>query len=86
METHSEMSWKEDQVIIQLHNSVENAEEAVRQARTNPVEERIKEAFEKIETAERSCTNAIQARGSSQSILELQDTLAQSKEKLNQLH
>lgn len=86
MDQHTDMSWKEDQVIIQLHNSVENAEEAVRQARTNPIEERMKEAYEKIETAERSCMNAIQARGNSQSILELQDTLAQSKEKLNQLH
>ncbi|WP_404406980.1 hypothetical protein [Jeotgalibacillus malaysiensis] len=86
MDQQTDMSWKEDQVIIQLHNSVENAEEAVRHARTNPVEERINEAFKKIETAERSCTNAIQSRGNSKPILELQETLAQSREKLKLLH
>ncbi|MBM7578657.1 hypothetical protein [Jeotgalibacillus terrae] len=86
MDQQTDVSWKEDQVIIQLHNSVENAEEAVRQARTNPVEERIKEALEKIEKAERSCTNAMQARGDSKPVQELQDRLNKNKDALNQLH
>ncbi|TFD99498.1 hypothetical protein [Jeotgalibacillus salarius] len=86
MGKHSDESWKEDQVIIQLSHSVDNADEAVGRARTNPTEERMNEAFEKIEKAERSCTNAIQSRGNSKPVLELQARLTESKDKLNQLH
>ncbi|MDG5473248.1 hypothetical protein P6709_15965 [Jeotgalibacillus sp. ET6] len=86
MEKHSDVSWKEDQMILQLHHSVDHAAEAVGQVQTNPDEEKISEALEKIERAERSCMNAIQLRGSSEPILELQKKLKESKDTLNQLH
>ncbi|KIL47074.1 hypothetical protein [Jeotgalibacillus campisalis] len=86
MEKHSDVSWKEDQVMVQLHHSVDHAAEAVGQAYTNPTKERINDAFEKIEKAERSCKNAIESRGSSEPVLELQTKLAKSKDELNQLH
>ncbi len=44
MEDHTQMSWKEDNVISQLHNSVDNVTLAVGQALTNPTEHSIENA------------------------------------------
>ncbi|MGD7046117.1 hypothetical protein [Jeotgalibacillus proteolyticus] len=86
MEKHSDESWKEDQMMIQLHHSVDHAAEAVGQAQTNPEQDRIAEALDKIERAERSCMNAIQLTENSEPIHELQEKLKKSKDALNQLH
>ncbi|MBE3102614.1 MAG: hypothetical protein IMZ40_00015 [Bacilli bacterium] len=86
MEDHTQMSWKEDNIISQLHNSVDNVTMAVGQAQTRPSEQTIQRAQEMIERAERSVTNALQSRGEMDPISALQKQLNQNKEKLNELH
>jgi hypothetical protein len=86
MEDHTKMSWKEDTVIAQLHNSVDNVTTAVGQAFTNPSEQFIKQAQEMIEHADRAVANALKNQGQSDPILSLQQELNQKKEQLNTLH
>lgn len=85
MEDHTQMSWKEDNVIGQLHNSVDNVALAVGQALTNPSEQSIQNAHNMIERAERSVTMALESRGELGPINMLQDQLKQDKEKLNRI-
>jgi Mg2+ and Co2+ transporter CorA len=85
MEDHTQMSWKEDNVISQLHNSVDNVTFAVGKALTNPTEQFIESAQDMIERAERSVKMAIQARGSLDPIMSLQEQLNENKEKLNRI-
>lgn len=86
MEDHTQMSWKEDNVISQLHNSVDNVTLAVGQAFTNPTEQSIQNAQNMIERADRSVIMAIESRGNLEPINTLQEQLNESKEKLNKLH
>lgn len=86
MEKHTEMSWKEDQIIAQLHNSVDNALAAVGQAQTNPTEQKRQDAREKIQHAERSFQNAVEARGETEPIIQLKEQLFKSKESFQNLH
>lgn len=86
MEDHTQMSWKEDNVISQLHNSVDNATIAVGQALTNPTDQFIQLAQKMIEHADRSVTNALQSREKSEPINALQEQLNQNREQLNRLH
>lgn len=86
MEDHTQMSWKEDTIIAQLHNSVDNVTMAVGQAQTRPTEQTIQNALDMIERAERSVTNALQSRGETEPISTLLEQLNQNKEKLNDLH
>ncbi len=80
------MSWKEDNVIGQLHNSVDNVTLAVGQALTNPSEQSIQNAKNMIERADRSVTMALESRGDLGPINMLQEQLKQDKEKLNNIH
>ncbi len=86
MEDHTKMSWKEETVITQLHNSVDNVTIAVAKALTHPTEHSILVAQEKIEHANRSVTNALQNQGDIEPIRTLQDQLNQDKERLNRIH
>lgn len=86
MVDHTQMSWKEDNVISQLHNSVDNVTLAVGQALTNPTEQSIQNAQNMIERAERSVIMALESRGELEPISSLQEQLSQSKEKLNTVH
>lgn len=86
MEDHTQMSWKEDNVIGQLHNSVDNVTLAVGQALTNPSEQSIQNAQNMIERAERSVTMALESRGNLDPISALQEQLNRDKEKLNNIH
>lgn len=86
MVDHTQMSWKEDNVISQLHNSVDNVTFAVGQALTNPSEQLIQNAHNMIERAERSVAMALQARGNLSPIMSLQEQLNEDKEKLNTIH
>lgn len=86
MEDHTQMSWKEDNVIGQLHNSVDNVTLAVGQALTNPTEQSIQNAQNMIERAERSVTMALESRGNLDPISALQEQLNRDKEKLNKIH
>lgn len=86
MEDHTQMSWKEDTVIGQLTNSVDNVSIAVSKAFTNPTEQFIQEAQKKIEHADRAVENALKNQGQTDPILSLQKELNQKKEELNTLH
>ena len=86
MEDHTKMSWKEDTVIAQLHNSVDNVTQALGHAFTNPSEQFIQQAQEMIEHADRAIENAIKNQGQTDPILSLQQELNQKKEALNTLH
>ncbi|MEI4769171.1 hypothetical protein WAX74_05775 [Psychrobacillus sp. FJAT-51614] len=86
MVDHTQMSWKEDNVISQLHNSVDNVTFAVGQALTNPSEQFIQNAQDMIERAERSVKMALESRGNLDPISSLQEQLNQDKERLNRLN
>ena len=86
MDDHTKMSWKEDNVLAQLHNSVDNVTNAVGQAFTNPSEQFIQQAHKMIEHADRAVENAIKNQGQTDPILSLQKELNQKKEDLNTLH
>ena len=86
MDDHTQMSWKEDIVIGQLHNSVDNAAMAVGKALTKPTDQFIQEARHMIETADRTVENALKSRGNIGTISELQAQLSHEKERLNTLH
>lgn len=86
MEDHTKMSWKEDTVIGQLTNSVDNVTIAVRKAFTNPTEQFIQEAQKKVEHADRAVENALKNQGETDPILSLQKELNSQKEELNTLH
>jgi len=94
MDDHTQMSWKEDIVIGQLHNSVDNAAMAVGKALTKPTDLFIQEALHMIETADRTVENALKSRGNIElksrgniePISELQAQLSHEKERLNTLH
>lgn len=82
---HTQMSWKEDNVIAQLHNSVDNVTFAVGQALTNPTERSIQNAEDMIERANRSVEMALESRGNLEPISTLQEQLHQNVVKLNTL-
>ncbi|MFX3675200.1 MAG: hypothetical protein ACE3JQ_12260 [Paenisporosarcina sp.] len=86
MDDHTQMSWKEDGVITQLHNSVDNVRMAVGQALSNPTEQFIQNALNKIEHANRSVSNALENQGDIEPIRTLQEQLKQDKERLNTIH
>lgn len=86
MEDHAKMSWKEDTILGQLHNSVDHAEMAVGQALTNPSEQFIHQAQLMIERAERSVENAIKNQGETDPVISLQEQLNDQKARLGQLH
>ena len=86
MDDHTQMSWKEDGVITQLHNSVDNVRMAVGQALTNPSEQFIENALNKINHANRSFANALENEGDIEPIRTLQEQFDQDKERLNRLH
>lgn len=82
---HTQMSWKEDNVLARLHNSVDNVTLAVGQALTNPTEQSIQNAEDMIERANRSVEMALESRGKMEPISTLQEQLDQNRERLNTL-
>lgn len=82
---HTQMSWKEDNVLARLHNSVDNVTLAVGQALTNPTEQSIQNAEDMIERADRSVAMALESRGKMEPISTLQEQLDQNRERLNTL-
>lgn len=57
---HTEASWKNENVISQLRNSVDNVIAAMGQAQSNPTEQRIQQVRNTIDQADRALTNALQ--------------------------
>ena len=86
MDDHTQMSWKEDIIIGQLHNSVDNASMAVGKALTKPTDQFIQEALHMIEHAIRSAPYVAASRGNTDPIISLQEQLNHEKERLNTLH
>lgn len=86
MDDHTQMSWKEDIVLGQLHNSVDNVAMAVGKALTKPTDQFIQEARHMIEHADRTVENALESRGNIEPISSLQAQLNHEKERLNTLH
>lgn len=82
---HTQMSWKEDNVLARLHNSVDNVTLAVGQALTNPTEQSIQNAEDMIERANRSVAMALESRGKMEPVSTLQEQLDQNRERLNTL-
>ena len=80
---HVQSSWKEDTVLGQLHNSVDNVTFAVGQALTNPSDRAIQNVEDMIERANRSVKMALESRGELEPISQLQEQLRQSVEKFN---
>lgn len=83
---HTQMSWKEDNVLARLHNSVDNVTLAVGQALTNPTDRAIQNAEDMIERANKTVAMALESRGNLEPIRTLQEQLHQSVEKFNTLH
>ncbi|WP_203363576.1 hypothetical protein [Bacillus sp. REN10] len=85
MEDHTKMSWKNENVISQLRNSVENATTAVGQAQSHPTEQLIQQARNLIERADNALMNAVQNSPHQEPVQQLQDQLNQNKERLYRL-
>ena len=83
---HTQMSWKEDNVIARLHNSVDNVTLAVGQALTNPTEQSIENAEDLIERAKKTVAMALETRGNLEPISTLQEQLHQNIDRLSTLH
>jgi len=82
---HVQSSWKEDTVIGQLHNSVDNVTFAVGQALTDPTDRAMQNVEDMIERANRSVKMALDSRGEIEPISQLQDQLRESIEKFHTL-
>lgn len=85
MADHTKMSWKNENAISQLRNSVDNVTAGVEDAQSHPNEKLIQQAQNSLERAERSVENALQKSGHLEPIERLQEQLDLNKEKLQQL-
>ncbi|KAB7705309.1 hypothetical protein F9802_14505 [Bacillus aerolatus] len=85
MEDHTKMSWKNDNGISRLRNSVENVTTAVGQAQSHPTQQLIQQAQNMIDRADNAVSNALQNSEHLESVNSLQEQLNQNKEQLQQL-
>lgn len=85
MMDHTQVSWKNENVISQLRNSVDNVTTAVRQAQSHPTPQLIQQAQNTMERANNALTNARQNSEHPEPIQRLQEQLQESKEQLEQL-
>ncbi|OZI12658.1 hypothetical protein CEW92_05755 [Bacillaceae bacterium SAS-127] len=85
MDDHTKMSWKNENVISQLRNSIEHATTAVGQAQSHPTEQLIQQARNMIERADNALMNAVQNSPHQEPVQQLQQQLNQNKERLYRL-
>ena len=78
MAKHSETSWKQDHPSTLLSNSVQKANNAVKQAMSYPEAQVVEQAYDSISHAENALNNAEQHN-------EHMDTVQQNKERLDLL-
>lgn len=57
---HTKASWKNENVISQLHNSIDNVIAAMGQAQSNPTEQAIQQARNTIDQAGSALANALE--------------------------
>ncbi|OKL37864.1 hypothetical protein [Domibacillus mangrovi] len=82
---HTKMSWKNENVISQLRNSVDNVTTAVEQAQSHPAPQLIQQAQNTMERADNALSNALQNGEHLEPINRLQEQLQQNKEQLQRL-
>ncbi|MFK2825931.1 hypothetical protein QYG89_09680 [Bacillus sp. B190/17] len=82
---HTNATWKNENVISQLRNSVDNVMMAVGQAQSNPTQQFIQQAQSMINRADNALDNALQNGGHMEPIHRLQEQLDHNKEQLQQL-
>ncbi|KKB34942.1 hypothetical protein [Bacillus thermotolerans] len=82
---HTSASWKNENVISQLHNSVDNVTEALGRAQTNPTESTIQHVHEAMERAENALSNALQNSEHTEPVERLREQLQRTKEQLRGL-
>jgi predicted lipid-binding transport protein (Tim44 family) len=85
MEKHTEMSWKHENVVSQLHNSVDTVTTAVGQAQSHPTQQLIQQAKNLIVRADNAVLNALQNSVNREPIHRLQEQLNKNKMQLQQL-
>ncbi len=86
MEKHTEMSWKNENVVSQLHNSVDTVTTAVGQAQTNPTDQLIEHAKSLVDRADHAVLNAQQNSENLEPIQRIQEQLNKEKQRLQQLY
>jgi preprotein translocase subunit SecD len=85
MAEHTEISWKPENPITQLHNSVEKATDAVKQAASHPSQQQIEQAENAIDHAENAEIDALQKSGNHHSVQLSQEQLDQNQELLQRV-
>jgi hypothetical protein len=85
MAKHTEISWKPENPITQLHNSVEKVTDAVKQAATHPSKQQIQQAENAIDHAENAEIDALQKSGNHHSVQLSQEILHQDQELLQRV-
>ncbi|WP_050183740.1 hypothetical protein [Domibacillus robiginosus] len=85
MVDHTDMSWKNKNVITQLHNSVDNVALTVEKAQSHPTRQLIQQAQNAIEHADNALNDALQNSEHQEPVDRLQEQLSQNKERLQQL-
>lgn len=85
MADHTEMSWKNENAITQLSNSVEHVTLAVEKAQSHPTRQLIQQAQNSLEKADNAVRNALQKSEHQEPINRLQEQLTQNKQSLQQL-
>ncbi|KMY52982.1 hypothetical protein AC623_02405 [Bacillus sp. FJAT-27231] len=82
---HTKASWKNENVISQLRNSVDNVIAAMGQAQSNPSEQAIQQAQNTINQAEDALANALEKSEQIEPIHRLQEQLNRNKQQFDQL-
>ncbi|WP_259455697.1 hypothetical protein [Bacillus sp. PK3_68] len=82
---HTKASWKNENVISQLHNSIDNVIAAMGQAQSNPTEQAIRQARNTIDQAGSALANALEKSEHLEPIHRLQEQLNRNKQQLEQL-
>ncbi|KIL72474.1 hypothetical protein [Bacillus badius] len=85
MMDHTEASWKNENVISQLRNSIDNVAEAMGQAQSNPTAQAIQRVQNTVHQADSALQNAWTKSEHAEPIQRLEEQLNYSKKQLEQL-
>ncbi|MGG3449597.1 MULTISPECIES: hypothetical protein [Bacillaceae] len=85
MVDHTKVSWKNENVISQLRNSVDHVTTAVEQAQSHPTPQLIQQAQNVMDRADNALNNALQNSEHLEPVNRLQEQLNQNKERLQQV-
>ena len=85
MAKHTETSWKPEKPINQLHNAVDKATNALKQAQSHPSQQLIQRAQNSIERAENGILPAFTTVENLEPFERLEEQLELDREQLEQL-